>query len=234
MKSKAKIAKKSKPSPKAKPAARKANRSYVLYQAKGTGSTLAEACLHLAGAPYELVEVDYDRLGPTGDAIAHLNPLGQLPTLTLPDGSVMTESAAIALHLSEKFKRSGLAPSATDKDRPAFLRWLTFMVASIYPNFTYGDVPVRWVSAEVAQTQLRDSTNAYNQKLWKVVEAAVGNGPWFLGKKFSVLDVYVCVMSHWRPGRAWFQENCPKLFAIATRADAYKPLQKIWNRNFRS
>jgi hypothetical protein len=53
-------------------------------------------------------------------------------------------------------------------------------------------------------------------------DAADEKGPWFLGKTFSVIDLYFAFMTYWRPGRSWYEANAPRLFAIAQKA-AQKP-----------
>ncbi len=57
-------------------------------------------------------------------------------------------------------------------------------------------------------------------------------GRWFLGERFSALDVYVGIMTHWRPGRAWFAEHCPRLHAIAEAVDRLPALAPVWAANF--
>ncbi len=161
-----------------------------------------------------------------------MNPLAQVPTLLLPDGTVMTESAAIALHLADRAPAAGLAPASGDAARDAFLRWLIFIVANVYPMYTVGDFPDRWVSGEAAQKELRASTDAYREKSWRIVEANIAPRPWFLGARFSTLDVYAKVMTHWRPRRDWFRDNCPKLMSVALAADKEPRLAKVWQRNF--
>jgi glutathione S-transferase len=105
---------------------------------------IVEAALALSGLPYEVEEISYGEPGPQRDRLLAFNPLGQVPTLLLPDGRTMTESAAIILHLADEAPHAGLAPAAQDATRPMFLRWLAFIVAAIYPTFTYGDEPARW------------------------------------------------------------------------------------------
>ena len=83
-----------------------------------------------------------------------------------------------------------------------------------------------------AQKELRASTDAYREKSWRIVEANIAPQPWFLGTRFSALDVYVKVMSHWRPRRDWFKANCPKLMSVALAADKEPRLAKVWQRNF--
>jgi len=103
--------------------------SYVVYGRRGTGSVPVEATLLLLGEPYEVKEAGRDV---SVEAIARVNPMEQLPALLLPNGELMTESAAILIHLADSHPVSRLSPSIDDPRRPAFLRWMTFVSAQIY------------------------------------------------------------------------------------------------------
>jgi GST-like protein len=67
--------------------------------------------------------------------------------------------------------------------------------------------------------------------LWKQLEGEVA-GPWFLGERFSALDLYVGIMTRWRPGREWFAESCPRLHALAEAVDRKRELAAVWAANF--
>ncbi|HTW75799.1 MAG TPA: glutathione S-transferase N-terminal domain-containing protein [Steroidobacteraceae bacterium] len=128
---------------------------YTLFAVRGWGSALAEAMLALCEAPLRIEEVKgFDRPGAARDRLLCLNALAQLPTLLLPDGTVMTESAAIALLLAERHPQAELAPAAGSALRPTFLRRLVWIVANVYPTFTYGYYPERWVSADEQSLRL--------------------------------------------------------------------------------
>jgi GST-like protein len=144
----------------------------------------------------------------------------------------MTESAAMVLHVLDRAPAAGLAPAANDAARPAFLRWLVFLVASLYPTFTFGDDPLRWVADAAARDELRRRTDDYRQTLWRQMESALTPAPWCLGGTLSALDLYVGVMTHWRPRRPWFAEHCPKLHRVALALDGEARLQAVWARNF--
>ena len=159
------------------------------------------------------------------------HPLAQVPTLVLPDGSVMSESAAITLLLADITGKDSLVPGPRAPERGKFLRWLVFLVANIYPTFTYADDPARFVSVSAARDPFRAATDAYAQRLWRQVESEAG-GPWFLGDRFSALDLYIDVMTRWRPRRGWFEVETPRLYAIARQADALPELAGVWKRNF--
>jgi GST-like protein len=205
---------------------------YKLFARPGWGSAIVEAQLAWYGLPFEIE--DLDDLFKSAEARATLqpaNPLAQVPTLSLPDGQVMTESAAITLYLADVTGSRDLVPAPGEAGRPTFLRWLVFLVANLYPTFTYADDPSRFVPGEEAQQGFRASVDAYAQRLWRQLNEAAGE-PRFHGERLSALDLYIAVMTRWRPRRAWFEQFCPRLHAIALSADAEPRLTAVWQRNF--
>jgi len=205
---------------------------YTLFAIKGWGSVIAEAAFAFARVPYRLEYVDLSEPGPALDRLRAANPLCQFPTVLMPDGRVLTESAAIILHLADGAPaEAGLVPEATAANRPEFLRWLIFLVAAIYPTFTYGDDTTRYVEGEAAQKALRASTDKLRKDHLLLLEANAA-APYFLGAERSAIDIYIWAMTHWRPGAAWFAEHCPKLVAIAARLDRHEKLAEIRAQNF--
>jgi GST-like protein len=206
--------------------------TYTLYGRAGWGSAIVEAQLAWYGLPFRFEPVDDLFTSPDARLrLEKVNPLGQVPTLVMPDASVMSESAAITLLLADITGRDTLVPATGAPERAKFLRWLIFLVANVYPTFTYADDPARFVSVGPARDPFRAATDLYAQKLWRQIEANVGN-PWFLGERFSALDIYVDVMTRWRPKRGWFEIETPHLFAIARRADRVPELKAVWERNW--
>jgi len=204
---------------------------YTLYGRAGWGSAIVEAQLVWYGLPFAFEPVgDLLRSAQARAALEKVNPLAQVPTLVMPDGTVMSESAAITLLLADITGKDSLVPRAGAPERAKFLRWLVFVVANIYPTFTYADVPSRFVAVAAAQDPFRAATDAYAQRLWRQVESEAAS-PWYLGDKFSALDIFIAVMSRWRPKRAWFEAETPRLFAIAGRAEQVMELKEMWARN---
>lgn len=204
----------------------------TLYARPGWGSAITEAQLAWLGSPVTIRDVgDVFMDEAARKTLAEINPLAQLPTLVLADGSVLTESAAITLWLDERAAAEGrprLAPDPGDPLRPAFLRWLIFLVANVYPTFTFADDPRRFVEVEAAQAPFRASVDAYAKRLYLMLEWAAGR-PWFLGERMTAIDIYLCVMTRWRPRREWFSGHAPGLHAIAEGLDAH-PLLSLCGR----
>jgi GST-like protein len=195
-----------------------------LFGEPGWGSAIVEAQLDWYGIEYELERVgNLFKSAESRERLSAANPLAQIPTLVLADGAVLTESAEVT-------GKDSLVPRAADAARAPFLRWLVFLVANVYPTYTYGDEPSRFVEGEEAQKSFRSHVDAYAKKLYAVLEGVAG-APWFLGERFSALDIYVCVMTRWRPKREWFAANTPNLAAIAARTEQVPQLVACWGRN---
>jgi GST-like protein len=205
--------------------------THRLLGCKGCGSAIVEAAFAIAKLPLAYEEVDYSAGSATRERLLSVNPLGQVPTLVLPDGSVMTESLAMVHYLNDLAPRAGLVPAKGDPARVAFLRWSTFLVAAVYPTFTYGDEPAKWVEDTKGAKQLRESTNRHREAQFLRLEEIAGD-PWFLGAKMTALDLYLAVMTRWRPGQKWFEAHTPRLLAIERRASAMPDVEAVIRRNF--
>lgn len=206
-------------------------KKHLLLGCKGCGSAIVEAAFAIAGVPVDHEVVDYSGGSPTRARLLEVNPLGQVPSLVLPDGRLLTESLAIINYLNDLAPAAGLVPGAGKPGRIEFLRWSTFLVAALYPTYTYGDDPGKWVEDTQAARQLRESTDRHRQVLWRQVEEAAGS-PWFLGERMSALDLYVAVMTQWRPGRKWFAASTPRLMAIAEKTAATPGVAAVIAKNF--
>jgi len=203
----------------------------VLFGAKGGGSAIIEAQLDLIGAPYERRYLAWDDLHDPDGALARVNPMREVPTLLTPDGSILTESAAITLWLGAQYPESGLVPCSSTAQYAPFLRTLIWLVASVYPTFSYGDHPERWLGDMPEAKALRRVTDEKRKAMWQQLEARLEPNPWAMGERLTAIDLYLTIMSHWRPRRQWFRENCPKIYEIARRLDDLSALAPMWARN---
>ncbi len=99
----------------------------TLYGAQASGSIAVEAALTLLGIPYALVEGATWAEEEARDRVAPVNAMRQVPTLVMPSGEVMTESAAILIYLADLHAEEDLAPTPNDARRAQFLRWMIYV-----------------------------------------------------------------------------------------------------------
>src|SRR5436190_18569990 len=130
----------------------------TLYGAKGSGSAAIESALTIAGLPFESVEAATWQPGPGLEELKRVNPLAQIPTLVLEDGTVMTESAAILIWLGLRYPQSGLLPA-----EPAqAIRGLVYIAANCYAAIGIIDYPPRFCAEcdEATAERIRAGTRS--------------------------------------------------------------------------
>lgn len=206
---------------------------YVVYGARGSGSTPVEAALTLIGAPYEVVERAPFASAAEGAALAPVNPMRQVPALVLPGGEVMSESAAILIHLAERHPQARLAPAADSPLRPRFLRWMNFISAQIYALYWIGDAPARLAAEPAHEAVLLARTAARISEAWAIMDGQLAPlGCYLLGEEISVLDLYLAVVSRWGPRRKAFYAAAPGLAPVVRAVDAEPRLAAFWAERF--
>lgn len=200
---------------------------YVLYGGQGTGAVAVEAALTLIGAPYELVDV------PDSATLEQVLPaMRQVPVLILPGGEVMTESAAILIRLAELHPDAALAPGPGDPARGQFLRWMSFVSSAIYAHYWLKDEPSRLVPGEAAAKAIEAGLNARIAECWAVMGRGVSPGRHILGEELTVLDLYVAVVSRFRPRRQALYAAAPAIGEAVRRVDADPRLADLWARRY--
>jgi GST-like protein len=202
--------------------------TFIVHGAAGSGSMPVEATLTLLGLPYEVVEnAPWDSVA-AADAVGQVNPMRQVPAVILPGGELMTESAAILIHLADSHPQAGLAPAPGDPGRAQFLRWMVYVPAAIYSMFWVRDDPSRLAADAAAEAVIKARTAERIAQCWGIMDAQVPAGRYILGDRLSVLDLYVATASRWTPRRKRFYEVAPKMSAAVRLADAEPRLAHFW------
>jgi len=199
-----------------------------VYGVPGWGSAISEVMLTLADIPYQFINVDgFDKPGATRELLEKLNPLCQVPTLELENGEIMTETAAIALLVLDRCP--DLAPPVGRAERQQFQRLLIWLVANVYPTFTYADYPERW--APDAPEQLQQNCREYRKSLYLWLDDRLKASPWAFGEQLTLIDCYLGVMRTWGPRPDWFAANTPNITAIADSLCQLPKLHKVLKDN---
>lgn len=202
---------------------------HVLYGARGSGAAAVEMALVLAGLPFRKVNAASWEAGPGRDELAGVNPLLQIPTLVLPDGSALTESAAILIHLGLAHPGSGLLPDDASK-RAQALRGLVYIAANCYAAIGVIDYPERWVSEpdDATGERMRAGTRARLHHLWDVFVDTFPASPFLGGKNIGALDLLAAVVSKWSGSRQHLATSRPQFSALLARIESDPRLAPVF------
>lgn len=153
----------------------------TLYHAPRSRSSRFIFLLEELGVPYEIAKVSIRR-GDGSGALDEDNPHphGKVPAIR--DGDTLVyESIAIALYLTDKFPAARVGPVVGDPLRGAYLTWLAYYAGVMEPAWTSAfmktDVPrgtAGWVKTD---------------EVMELVNTTLSKSPYILGEKFSAADI---------------------------------------------
>ena len=185
----------------------------TLYASPGSSSFAPHIVLQEIGAPFELALITHHGAGADTHKpnFQKLNPKGRVPVLT--DGKfVLTESAAILIHLASQHPEAGLMPAGPDGLVRA-VEWFNWLSSAVHAvavrmvwraDFFSGDPATHPAIVSKGHEHLANAHALIEQRL-QDRDFAVGNA-------YSIVDPYLLVYFRWgnrmqldMPGRfpAW-------------------------------
>jgi glutathione S-transferase len=204
---------------------------YKLYARKGAGSAAVEALLALLNVPYEIIDVPKTESGAAPAWFIALNPRGEVPALGLPDGSVMTESAAMMIHLADAHFEAGLAPDLGTTARAQYLRWIVYLAAAAYPSDLRLFYPERYSTDPTHAASIKAKASLDLAHDFDVFAAGMGQGPFILGDKISAADLYAAMLLSWSDDVEGLFAKHPRLKLLAQALAENATVRKVWDRN---
>lgn len=192
-----------------------------LYYAPRTRAYPILWALEELGLPYDLEVLDLKAGAQQSETFKAVNGMMKVPALVEGD-EVVSETGAILLHLADRAGGSSLIPAIGEAGRPTCLRWLFFVGSNFEPAMAErfsGYTPSPY-------------TNGWGDfdRVRSVVEQALASGPWLLGSRFTVADLYlvadlrIAVMSKLIDGA---QEPFASYLARAEAREAFQRAQSI-------
>jgi GST-like protein len=204
---------------------------YQLYGHQNSGAAAIEAALELCAIPYRFIDVA--GAAEATHALEKLNPLKQIPTLELPDGSILTESAAILIHLGLTFPSSGLLPD-DPAERDQAIRGLVYIVSNCYAAIGIIDYPERWLAEadESSRENLMAGARARLHWSWEVFADQFSGELYLNDETPGALDVLAAVVTRWAGTREHLRSTRPGFFAWLTRIDRHPTLAPVFARHW--
>ncbi len=206
---------------------------YTLYGSKGSGSAAIEIALERCRTPFKVVRASTWEPDSALVELERINPLKQIPTLLLPDGTVMSESAAILIHLGLVFPNAGLF--VNDAARSArSLRGLVFIATNCYSAVSVSDFPERWNADpdDATNERVRKAARAQLHRHWEIFADLFDASPYLEGPTPGALDFLAVVVSHWSGTRAHLTVARPQFLETLLRIESHPDVAPIVARHW--
>ncbi|MBM6594510.1 glutathione S-transferase family protein [Microvirga pudoricolor] len=187
-----------------------------LYYHPGNASLLPHIILREIGADFELRYVDRAKDQQHSEEYRRLNPNGRIPVLV--DGDlVLFETAAIVLHLIDKFPEAGLAPTVGSPQRAEFYKWMIHLSNTPQAEFRAWFYPDQHADDDSAVPSVKRKAGERLDRMFDLISGQLGEKPWLLGDTYSAADPFLFMLMRWsrfmpRPAR-----EVPNLKALADR-----------------
>jgi glutathione S-transferase len=140
-----------------------------LYFAPGASSMAPHIALHEIGCRFDAVPVSFRRRENRTPQFLALNPLGQVPVLTI-EGRPLTEVAGILFYLAKAYPQAGLLPDDAE-GQGRVVAWMSYIAATVHPARRQG--------------------LEHAQAVWETTEARLGADNWAVGGRYSIADIHL-------------------------------------------
>jgi glutathione S-transferase len=196
-----------------------------LYYYPGNASLLPHMMLREIGAEFELRLVDRGQNAQKSHEYLKLNPSGRIPVLI--DGDlILFETAAVALHLADKFPEADLAPAVGTAERAEFYKWIIHLTNTPQVEYRAWFYPHEHVTDEAAAPTVKQAANERLNRMFDVISEQLGDRTWLLGERFSAADLFLFMLIRWGRGLPRPPRSIPNLNALAERVLARPAVQK--------
>jgi glutathione S-transferase len=201
---------------------------YKLYWSKGSGAMAPQALLEEVGAEYEKIVVDIAENEHKSADFLSVNPMGQIPALVLPDGTLMTESAAMLLHLTDRHPEARLAPPVGSPESARFQRWLLYLATPVYTAVLRYYYPEQFTNDPAGHAGVSAVGLSDFDECLSVLNDALAPGPYLLGETFSAADVYLAMLVDWHPESEAAQARSPRIRRLCEQVVARPAVARVW------
>lgn len=189
-----------------------------LYYSPGACSLAPHIVAREVGLDIELCRVNLKthKLEDGGD-FTHINPKGQVPTLQLENGDLLTESPAVSHFLAKQNSTTELIPQYGSRTYYELLSWLNFIATEVHKAF----VPLFWDKSESEQIAAREIL----KKRFSGIEQQLHNN-YLLGNQLTIADPYLFTVHRWSGLVGIDSDHWPKLKAFSERMTARPAVRK--------
>ena len=198
----------------------------TFYYAKGTCALASHLALEYANAPYETVRLDFGAQQQRSPEYLKVNPKGRVPAL-VTDRGVITETPAILQYIAQAFPKAGLAPL----DDPFLLAKVneinSYLCSTVHPAHAHKGRGHRWADDEQAWESMKKKVPQNMADCYTLIEEGMLKGPWVLGERFSISDLYLYTVSRWLESDGVDVNRFPKVADHKRRLDAAPQVKKV-------
>lgn len=168
----------------------------TLYYAPGTCALASHLALEYAGARYDTVRVDFKKKEQRSAEYLGLNPKGRVPAL-VTDRGILTETPALLQFISQTFPQANLAPLEDPFLLARANEFNSYLCSTVHIAHAHRMRGYRWADDAQAIEAMKKKVPQSVAEAFELIERDMLKGPWVLGERFSICDMYLFTLAQW-------------------------------------
>ena len=198
----------------------------TLYYAPATCALASHLALEYAGAAYQAVRLDFKAQQQRSPEYLAVNPKGRVPALVTDQG-VLTETPALLLYIAQTYPQAGLAPLDDAFALARVNEFNSYLCSTVHVAHAHKGRGYRWVDDEAAIEAMKKKVTQNMTDCFALIESRMLRGPWVLGERFSICDLYLFTLSTWLEGDGVDPTQFTKVEALRQRLLAAAAVTKV-------
>ena len=180
-----------------------------LYYSPGTCALASHIALEQVGAQYEAVRVDFAANEENSADYLRINPKGRVPALVTGRG-ILTETPAILQYICQTYPDAGLAPLDDAFEMARMNEFNSFLCSTVHVAHAHRMRGNRWADDPLALEAMKKKVPQSVGESFALIERDF-DGPWALGERYSVSDIYLFTLAQWLEGDGVNPEQFPRI-----------------------
>ncbi|MET0334185.1 MAG: glutathione S-transferase family protein [Rhizobacter sp.] len=198
----------------------------TLYYAPATCALASHIALEEVQADYRAERIDFSKNQQQSPEYLKLNPKGRVPALVTPQG-VLTETPALLLYIAQSHPKAGIAPLDDAFALARLNEFNSYLCSTVHIAHAHKRRGHRWVDDPAAIEAMQKKVPQTMAACFDLIERDFFKGPWVLGDRYTVSDMYLYTLATWLEGDGVDPTRFPKVLAHRQRLADRPAVQKV-------
>ena len=167
-----------------------------LYYAPHTCALASHIALEEAGAKYESVRLSFKTEDQKKPDYLKINPKARVPAL-VTDRGIITETPALLIYIAQTYPAAKLAPLDDPYALAKVQAFNSYLCSTVHVAHAHRVRGLRWADEPEAHLAMQRKVPQAVGDCFALIEREMFEGPWVMGKDYTVCDGYLFTLSQW-------------------------------------
>jgi glutathione S-transferase len=198
----------------------------TFYYAHNTCALASHIALEQAGADYRAVRVSFAKQEQRAPEYLRINPKGRVPALVTERG-ILTETPAILQFIAQTHPQARLAPLDDAFEMARMNAFNSYLCSTVHVAHAHRMRGYRWADDAAALEAMKQKVPQSVGECFELIEREFFVGPWVLGERYSVSDMYLFTLASWLEADGVDPARFPKVAAHRERMRADPVVKRV-------